>query len=562
MKLFSLIQMQYQEFTNSIKTYLSKTLSNFDIQYGNNTIFGQLINVLGSVTQNIMLYIEDSLVEQNKYTAQRKKSIYGLAAVSGYNPSLGKAASCSIKVIFKPNSYQNLNVILPNKTKIYCSQNGLIYNIILPQEAVIMNIENKNSEKYINIVEGMFETQTFVVEGGQLYTKNIIFNNDIDIDYLEVKINDEIWERAESLYDMDPNGKQFVCKTSIKKGIDLVFGNDQYGKQLKEGDKLQVTYLMHSGELGNINQNESVDFIFQDNLQDISGNEVDGNQMFNIKLSEIDGVNSGTYSESIKQVKEMIGYNSRSLVLADPKNYKNIINKFSFCGYNRTWCEEGSLIINSIILKNYKLQLGTGLDYFSLKEQDFFLNNSQKESIINYIANSGQQLAGTVFKIFEPELCKYAAYVYIKPKTQQYDQQILSTKIRTLIGEFFSNIQSDIFIPKSDIIHLLKDNISEIDSVDIYFISQKNEEALDKNYYENKTYKYNPSTGLYDIKTEIVKIYDGEDPGLGLDAHGNIYLDNNDQFPVLMGGWTFTSSSNNIETQKTTINDPLIIIFE
>ena len=509
-----------------------------------------------------MLYIEDSLVEQNKYTAQRKKSIYGLAAVSGYNPSLGKAASCSIKVIFKPNSYQNLNVILPNKTKIYCSQNGLIYNIILPQEAVIMNIENKNSEKYINIVEGMFETQTFVVEGGQLYTKNIIFNNDIDIDYLEVKINDEIWERAESLYDMDPNGKQFVCKTSIKKGIDLVFGNDQYGKQLKEGDKLQVTYLMHSGELGNINQNESVDFIFQDNLQDISGNEVDGNQMFNIKLSEIDGVNSGTYSESIKQVKEMIGYNSRSLVLADPKNYKNIINKFSFCGYNRTWCEEGSLIINSIILKNYKLQLGTGLDYFSLKEQDFFLNNSQKESIINYIANSGQQLAGTVFKIFEPELCKYAAYVYIKPKTQQYDQQILSTKIRTLIGEFFSNIQSDIFIPKSDIIHLLKDNISEIDSVDIYFISQKNEEALDKNYYENKTYKYNPSTGLYDIKTEIVKIYDGEDPGLGLDAHGNIYLDNNDQFPVLMGGWTFTSSSNNIETQKTTINDPLIIIFE
>ena len=40
MKLFSLIQMQYQEFTNSIKTYLSKTLSNFDIQYGNNTIFG------------------------------------------------------------------------------------------------------------------------------------------------------------------------------------------------------------------------------------------------------------------------------------------------------------------------------------------------------------------------------------------------------------------------------------------------------------------------------------------------------------------------------------------
>ena len=253
----------------------------------------------------------------------------------------------------------------------------------------------------------------------------------------------------------------------------------------KNGDKITVKYLVHSGELGNITQNESVEFIFADTLYDISGVEVDGNSIFNIFLSELDGINSGTYSENIKQVKEMIGYNSRSLVLADPKNYKNLINKFSFCGYNRTWCEEGSLIVNSIILKNYKLQLQSGSDYFSLKPSDFFLNQSQKDSIINYISNSGQQLAGTVLKIFDPELCKYAAYVYIKTKTQQLDQKMLETKIRTLIGDFFSNVQSDIFIPKSDIVHLLKDNISEIDSVDVYFISEKNETALKERKYEN-----------------------------------------------------------------------------
>jgi hypothetical protein len=97
--------MQYNDFTTAVKSYLSKTLSNYEIQYGNNTIFGQMINVLGSAVQNIMLYIEDAITEQNKYTAQRKKSIYGLAAQSGYNPSLGKAANCVAKIIFKPNSY-------------------------------------------------------------------------------------------------------------------------------------------------------------------------------------------------------------------------------------------------------------------------------------------------------------------------------------------------------------------------------------------------------------------------------------------------------------------------
>lgn len=389
----------------------------------------------------------------------------------------------------------------------------------------------------------------------------MVFNGDIDIDYLEVRINDELWERRESLYDMDPDGKQYVCRTSIKKGIDLVFGNDQYGRKLKEGDKITVTYLIHSGELGNIISNEGVGFLFQENLVNISGEELDGNQVFNITLAETDGINSGTYSETTQQVREMIGYNSRALVLADPKNYKNLLNKFSFCGYNRTWCEEGSLVINSIILKNYKLQLQTGLDYFSLKESDFFLSEAQRNSIINYIDNSGQQLAGTIFNIFNPELCKYAAYIYVKTKTNQIDQTLLTNKIKTLVGEFFSNVQSDIFIPKSDIVHLLKENISEIDGVDVYFISERNERALKEKQYTNKIYKYNPSKGTYDVKEETVKLLDGQDPGLGMDAHGNIYLDNNDQFPVLMGGWSFISTQNNVEKQEVT-TEPLIIVFE
>lgn len=75
MKLFNLLQTRYTDFENQVKLYLSKTLTNYNENYGNNTIFGQLINVLGSTVQNVLLYIEDGLTEQNKYTAQRKKKI-------------------------------------------------------------------------------------------------------------------------------------------------------------------------------------------------------------------------------------------------------------------------------------------------------------------------------------------------------------------------------------------------------------------------------------------------------------------------------------------------------
>lgn len=561
MKIFSLLQNKYLEFDQQVKAYLSKTLSDYKATYGNSTVFGQLINVLNSVVQNQLLYIEDSLTEQNKYTAQRKKSIYGLAQVSGYNPSLGKAATCNIKLSFIPSNHTNLNVILTNHTKVMCLQNGLTYNVVLPQESIVISIDRNNSSKYIQLVEGVFESQQFRSQGGQLYTQNISFSGDMDIDFLEVKVNNEIWERVDSLYDMSPDGKQYVCKTSIIKGADITFGNDQFGRALKDGDIIDVTYLIHSGELGNINGHEEAQFTFLDNSTNIAGEEISLNEIFNITLADGVSVNGGTYSETTDQVKEMIGYNSRSLVLADANNFKNMINKFSFCGYNRTWTEPGSLVVNSLIIKNYAQNLKKGNDYFGLTEKDFFLSDEQKASIKNCIANSGQQLAGTVYNIFDPSIWKYAAFIYIKCKDNNCDKLTIEAKVRELIGEFMMNIKSDQFIPKSDIIHLLKSNISDIDGVDVYFLSEKNETAIQTHQYIKQTYTYNATKGLYDIHEEAIRVNDGEDPGLGLDEYGNIYLENDSQFPVLMGGWDFISTSTYTEKQTTTVTDPLIITF-
>ena len=561
MKILDLLQTRYTEFQNQVRVYLSKTLKNYDENYGNNTILGQLINVLGSAVQNVLLYIEDGLTEQNKFTVQRKKSIYSLAQLGGYNPSLGKAASCMVRMTVQPNNYNTYSIIVPNKTKLICSYNGLKYNIVLPQEAITFAISDDVSNKYLQVVEGSFETQSFMVYGGQLYTQTVLFNGDIDIDYLEVKVNDELWEQKDSLYDMDPDGKQYVVKTSLSKGIDILFGNEQFGRALKLNDKVDVTYLVHDGEIGNIESDEDVYFSFEDEIKDAAGGSINGNEVFVIKLADTNSVSGGTYSESAQKVKEMIGYNSRALVLADPKNYKIFLNRFSFVGYNRTWSEEGSLIVNSIVLRNYKQMLERGSDYFNLNKSDLFLSEAQKQSVKNCIANSGQQLAGVTYNIINPEVCRYAAYVYLKMKDVQYDKTSVEQAIRDAVGDFFTNLESDIFIPKSDLIAVIKGASDAIDGVDVYFLGEKNEQAIIDKKYTNKIYTFNPSKGMYDISEETVYVADGENPGIGFDEYGNIYLDNNDQFPVLMGGWQFKSSRLGEAPQYTTISNPLILVF-
>lgn len=558
MKIFSLLDTNYKAFSDKVNNYLSKTLSRYSTQYGSNTVFGQILTVVGNAIQNVMLYIEDSLIEQNKYTAQRKRSIFGLASLAGYMPSYGKAASVSMKLSFLPVNVGEFNVLINDKATFTCTQNGLQYNLLLPQESILLNNVKDNSTKYLNAVQGRFETQTFISDGGQYYTIRLNFIGNMDTDYLTVKVNNQLWSYSPSLYDMTSDGLQYTYKASMNGGIDIVFGNDAHGRALKADDVINVGYLIHDGEMGNLNPQEETYFVFNDNLNDMDGNVYDGNTLFNVTFAETDPVLSGCNSETVEHVREMIGLNTRSLVLSTPESYKAFLGKFGFCGYSRTWADPNSMVVNSLIIKNFQNMIENGSDYFNLNESDFLLTDMQKESIYSCMESMGNQIIGVKYNIFDPELCKYAMYVYVSLKNKKSNKDLVESQIKQLVGNFFSNINSDIFIPKSDIIHLIKENIDTVDGVDVYFLSQKNEDALINNGYTKDTFVMNTLTGKYVKKTENIKIYGDNNPNLGLDTHGNIWLESDTQFPVIMGGWDYENESGDLVR----VMNPITIIFE
>jgi len=557
MRLFNLKSIQFNQFLQDISSYLAQSAGSQKV-INKNTVFGQLMTVIAGIAHNIMLYIEDSLVEQNKYTAQRKKSVMALAAQSGYQPSYGKSAGVWVRIAHKPNNRMPLDVIVPDHQQILCVQNGLYYNLVLNKSAVVIKCDVNLANNYFYAVQGKFESQRFVTAGGPLCVQNFKFIGFLDADYISVKINGVPWKRVDSLYDMAPNAQEYTVQYNPVHGVDLIFGNTVHGAELNNGDIIEVQYLLHDGESGNIDTRERTYFLFAKQLNDIAGEEVDGNTCFDVNLATDDAVAAGANSESINQVRKMIGFNSRSLVLSDSNAYKAFLNKYSFVGYNRTWSEPGSMVVNSLIMRNYRLDMKDGNDYFKLTPNQFELSEIQKTSIKNAIIASGSQLGGTTFNIVDIELCKYALYVYIKLKDASEDHELISTKIRKLIGDFFGDIVSDSYIPKSDIINLIKENVEQVDGVTCYFLSQRNEEAIQKRQYEDKQYLYDPTTGTFRTKSVIVKLMPGENPLLGLDAHGNILINADRQFPVLMGGWDFLNSQN----QEVDVVDPLTIIYE
>lgn len=557
MRLFTLLQMKYSEYTNAVREFLSKTLSEKSIRYGNSTVYGQLLSVLGSTTQNIMSYIEDALTEQNKYTAQRRRSIYNLASLSGYKPSMGMTASATVSVTFKPTNEQFGNIIIDNHTVLNCSQNNLKYNIILQQQSIVLNQNTDTGFNNMEIVEGTFETQTFVSNGGKLYSQQVDVTNDTDINFMRVFVNDIEYHRVDSLYDMMPNEYGYLVNQSIKRGFILTFGNDVHGHALENKDTIRVEYLKHSGVQGNIDPLKDCEFTFADDLRNSDGDTFDGNEIFSISIYDQGGVTSGTNSDSVEDVRMMIGYNSRSLVLADTKNYDMLLSRFAFVGYNKTWSQPGSLVVNSMVIKNYNDSINKGRDYFQLKEKDFKLNSSQRRSIISHVTKSGSQLAGSVYNIVDPVLRKYAMYCFIKMKNVAYNKNFVENNVRDAVGTFFSNIKNDAFVPKSDVTKAILECDNTIDSVDVYFISERNEKAMMDGYYDKTTYDYNPGTESYTKQTETITVYQGEDPGIGLDEHGNILLEDEMEYPVLMDDWEYQPDPAN--DTKVKIIDPLII---
>lgn len=544
MKIFKAIQTQWSDFYNSITTYLSSVFGGKG-NYSPSNIFGQIFTVLNGTVQNLMLYIEDALQEQNTETAQRKKSIYSLARLSGYEPSLGTATRCSIRLVYKPEaSSVSSSIIIPNHTTLQSSQTGLTYSVVLPGESSVFNVQRDNTIRHMSIVEGSFHSQEYVSAGGKLYTITVEYTGDIDVDFMTVWVNGELWSRVDGLYDMQPDGKEYMLRTGMGKGVDVVFGNGQFGRILKDSDTVRVQFLSHNGEDGNITPSQDNKFTFIDSLKTTTGATLDGNTIFDVYLEDRNGVTQGTYSEDTESVRSMIGYNSRSLVLADAKNYKVFLNRFGFVGYSRCWSEPGSLVVNAMVMKNYAQLCENGLDYFNLEDSDFTLSNQQKESIKASIVNSGQQIGGTVLNFITPELKKYALFLYIKMKSAvTYDPDIISNQIRSLLGEFFGDLKSDIYIPKSDIIHLIKSNIDSIDGVNIYIIGEENERAKSDGEYVEKKYTYNPSTMTYAITETRKPVPTGTDPNIGFDDHGNILLENNMSFPVLMGGWRYNDNT-------------------
>ena len=83
---------------------------------------------------------------------------------------------------------------------------------------------------------------------------------------------------------MIPNEKAVVTRTGFNGGLDIIFGNQNFGNQPPLNSTIQVVHLITDGIDGNIFRRTVNDFTFVDDVLDGFGNPVDITSIFDVLI--------------------------------------------------------------------------------------------------------------------------------------------------------------------------------------------------------------------------------------------------------------------------------------
>ena len=383
-------------------------------------------------------------------------------------------------------------------------------------------------------MEWKWETKSYTGDGTILQTLSVIElgRKDVENFNVEVLVNGDYWPLKKHIWDMLPDEKACVVRTGFDGGIDIVFGNEGFGSVPTIGALIEVRYLSTDGSLGNIFRRTINDFKFIDDILGADGQAINVDKAFNVEIYT--DINFGADKESLLFTKNILPISSNNFVLGLPQQYAYHIKRLGVFSHVNAYEKSGTIFI--VATPNIRLFKNQNVDYFGIGISAFILDNYEKSKIDKYIRSGGNIQLTRKYKVVSPTLSFYVMNVFVISYSDATDDSV-NAQILNIISEYFLDLSRIDRIPKLDIIRLLS-SITDIHSVDIQFISKKNEDYHNEHITmaKNKVNKYASSFNT-DISTPTLLPNYNPSSVIGLDpVLGDIIFEPN-EIPVIRGNF-------------------------
>ena len=585
LKFLSTLRTSANEIKGDARTYIARVYKRANTLFTHASPFAQIISVMAEIGELIMFYVEDSIVEQNIYTAQQPESIYGLARLTGHDATRGFAATGEIEFRWKVGSdlgkLAGTGLNIDARSELKCEQNGLVYTLLTPQDRFRLEKSNKYRVK-VAIIQGKFESQTYTGTGESMQSFNIQTDSLTDHSKVSVSVNGEKWTKHESLYDLLKNEKAYILKTGVGGGLDVYFGTGSFGMIPKSGTTIEIEYVKHKGANGNLDDAQDIAFQWDAEGTDSNGDTYDLNEY--LELNVTSSPKMGANRENVEFTKLLAPLASKSYVLATPDNYEYFLSRYGMFSYvdayNTTSDEylDDDNVIYIFALPDVNRKLLANQDYFSIPQNEMFFDQNEYDKMSQVIQDSGQQMVTTEVVFVKPKIRKYSMDINIR-YFEGFTKQEIFNDVRAKVSDYMLNVTRRDKLPKSDIVYILE-SIAGIDSVNVRFISETEETARRLGYFDSVTTTVVPQEPviLEDIgngkqkyiffkKIDEVKTVVIDSTTIipytvaGLDEWGDIIMEK-EEVAVFRGGWQDRDGDPILDDAKINAEAALSINFD
>jgi len=246
---FIVANLEFDTIKSNLKTYLSSQslFADHDFEGSNMNV---LLDVLSYNTYYNGIYLNHVASEMFIDSAQIRDSIYSHAKTLNYLPTSYRSSTAYVDITITPgDSPHSINI--PRLTKFTTTVGDNTYTFST-NSAVSVYSNNSYTASNVAIHEGELLTEFYNTNA----TSNTFYINNFDVDTTSLSVSvrtsntdttNSEWTRANTLFDVTSTSNVYFLQPAANGSYELVFGNDTFGRKLTDGNIVEASYRVASG---------------------------------------------------------------------------------------------------------------------------------------------------------------------------------------------------------------------------------------------------------------------------------------------------------------------------
>jgi len=290
----NLVNLDFASFKTQLKTYLKSQdiFKDYDFEGSNMSV---LLDILSYNTYTNSFYLNMIGNEMFMDTAVLRDSVVSHAKLLNYVPRSFKSARAIVDLTVYGGNTSVTSIIAPKGTSFTSRVGSNNFVFVTDQNVILTGTDGTYSAENVDIYEGDYVSESFVVNYANTTQRYILNSTNIDTDSITIaSIEDNggntiHYTLATSLLDKTSNSQIYFIQAAQNEKYEVLFGDGISGRKPKDNAVVLCEYRVTNGEI----PNGAFKFISDGAIGGLS----------NVQVGTVAAAIGGSVNESIESVK-------------------------------------------------------------------------------------------------------------------------------------------------------------------------------------------------------------------------------------------------------------------